>query len=82
MKYITYLENLSHYLKFELANDEAMHSCPSESQYSDRENLRKKKALLQNDEGSLNFIPPFVLEHLENRSQNSDMGDISGVSFV
>lgn len=39
MKYITYLENLSHYLKFELAKDEAMHSFASESQDSEWKNM-------------------------------------------
>ena len=82
MKYITYLENMCYYIKFELAHDEAMQPNPSDGQGSERENLNEKKSLLQNDEESLNFIPPFVIEHLDYRSQNSDMGDISGVSFV
>ena len=41
MKYITYLENLTHYLKFELANDEVMQSYHLDSQESDRKNLKK-----------------------------------------
>lgn len=30
MKYVTYLENLCHYIKFELADDTTMHSAPLE----------------------------------------------------
>ena len=82
MKYITYLENLCYFLKFEVAHDKAMQLGLSDGQASDQELLSEKQALLQSDEDSLIFIPPFVIEHMENRSQNSDMGDISGVSFV
>lgn len=78
MKYVTYLQRLSHYIKFELASDEVF---KSEAFLSFEQNKKQdfSPASLQNQDDAMMFIPPFVVEQMESAEANSD---ISGVTFV